>query len=430
MLPRIQTRVHRYLGKINMPLTAPQKTVANDTSRFKCLVTGRRFGKTHLCIREICKHAAKNPNSINWAICPSYRMAKQIWWTQLVTKLSELRWIKSKNEAELTLKLKNGSVIALKGADSPDSLRGVGLDFVVIDEFQDVPRQAWTEVIRPTLSDKKGKALFCGTPKGVGSWSHKLFTQATHEPNWNAWQFTTLEGGNVDAEEIESARRDLDEKTFQQEYMATFNSWHEMVAYNFDHKDSVKPLNDPHTGVIHIGQDFNLSPMSSVIAQVTNTGIHIFDEIKMMSSNTDEVVDEIKHRYPNSRVIVYPDPSSRARKTSAGGKTDFSILQNAGFDVKARTSHTAIRDRVNSVNALLKNARGDRKLFIDPKCKNTIDSLQRLTYKEGTNQVDKDNGLDHFFDSVGYLVDYLYPIKRDVDEDELEQWTFGTKKRW
>jgi hypothetical protein len=413
-----------------MPLTKAQEEVANDKNRFKVVITGRRFGKTHLSIREICKNAAKHPKSINWAICPSYRMAKQIWWMQLTSKLTELRWIKTKNEAELTITLKNGSVIALKGADNFDSLRGVGLDFVVIDEFQDVPPQAWTEVIRPTLSDKQGRALFCGTPKGVGSWSHKLYTQAIHESNWNAWQFTTIEGGNVPIEEIEAAKRDLDEKTFQQEYMATFNTYSGVVYYNFDYKDTVKALPDPHHGVIHIGQDFNVQNFATVIAQVIGNQIHIFDEIHYKGSSTEEVVQEIKHRYPHSKVIVYPDPSSRQKRSSAGGKTDFNILANAGFDVKARQYHTPIRDRVNAVNTLLKNAQGERRLFVDPKCKNTIESLQRLTYHEGTSQVDKTSGLDHFSDSIGYLVDYLFPVRKQQNEQPLEQWTFGTRKGW
>lgn len=408
----------------------PQKTVAEDKSRFKVLITGRRFGKTHLCIRELCKSAAKNPGSINWAVGPSYRMMKQIMWIQLVNKLANLRWIASKNEAELTLRLKNGSIIALKGADSPDSLRGVGLDFLVIDEFQDVPAQAWTEVLRPTLSDKKGRALFCGTPKGVGSWSHRLFTQAIHEGDWNAWQFTTIDGGNVDEAEIEAARRDLDERTFQAEYLATFNTYSGVVYTSFDYKENVRPCENPHTSVIHVGMDHNLNPMSAAIAQVIGNQVHIFDEISMMGSNTDEMVAELKARYPHAKIVVYPDPASRQKKSSAGGRTDFSILQNAGFEVKARAAHTAVRDRVNAVNSKLKNASGLRTLFIDPKCKKTIESIQRLTYKEGTNQIDKEHGLDHQADAVGYLIDFLFPIKREYNIEEPARWTFGGAKRW
>jgi len=412
-----------------MSLSVPQQTVADDTSRFKVLITGRRFGKTHLGIRELCKSAATKSGSINWAICPSYRMAKAIWWTQIKEKLNKLRWIESSNEAELTIRLKNGSQIALKGCDNPDSLRGLGLDFVIFDEFQDSPKEAFTEVIRPALSDKKGRAMFTGTPKGVGSWSHELFTRALNEKDWAAWQFTTIDGGNVDAEEIESARRDLDEKTFLAEYMATFNTYSGTVAYNFSYKENVVPLPEPEMGWIHVGIDFNILPMTAVIAQVKGQECHVFDELHMKGSNTEEVCEELKHRYPYSKIIAYPDPASRQKKTSAGGKTDFSILMNAGFTVKARHFHTPVRDRVNSLNAKLKNAAGLRTLFIDPKCKHTIDSLQRLSYIEGTNTIDKNSGLDHQFDALGYMVDFLFPIKTRVETiEEPQRWGVATKR--
>lgn len=414
-----------------MQLTKPQKVVADYPSRFKVLITGRRFGKTHLSIRELCKAAAQKPGSVNWLIAPSYRQAKQIVWMQLKSKLKDLRWIESSNEAELTIKLRNGSIIALRGADNFDSLRGVGLDFVVIDEFQDVPEQAWKEVIRPTLSDKQGRALFCGTPRGVGSWSHELYTFAQHEKDWKAFTFSTLDGGNVPPEEIEAAKRDLDPKTFAQEYLATFNSYSGTVFYNFDFNETVKALPQPDTGIIHVGMDFNYDPFSVIIAQVSGDRVHIFDEIMMRGSSTEDVVAELKARYPFSKIVVYPDPAARQKRTSAGGKTDLSILMNAQFTVKVRQYHTPVRDRVNAVNSKLKSAANIRSLLIDPKCKNTIDSLQRLTYKEGTSQIDKDSGLDHMADAVGYLIDYLFPIKVIHEVEEPARWTFGaTTRKW
>lgn len=407
----------------------PQKTVAEDPNRFKVLITGRRFGKTFLGIRELCKSAATKPGSTNWAICPSYRMAKQIWWEQIKSKLHDLRWIKTTNEAELTIKLKNGSTIALKGADNPDSLRGNSLTFVIFDEFQDIPADAWTSVIRPSLSDQQGNALFTGTPKGVGSWSHQLFTKALNEDGWKAWQFTTIQGGNVAQEEIEAARRDLDERTFRQEYEATFTTWTGVVAYNFDYKENVKRLPEPETGILHVGIDFNYLPMTAVIAQVTGNLVHVYDEIRLEGSNTDELAEEIKARYPYSKIVCFPDPASRQKKTSAGGKTDYSILMNAGFTVKARSFHTAVRDRVNGLNAKLKNANGIRTLFIDPKCKHTLDSLQRLSYKEGTSIIDKDSGLDHQFDALSYMTDFLFPVKTQFEQQpEPQRWGVATKR--
>jgi hypothetical protein len=169
--------------------------------------------------------------------------------------------------------------------------------------------------------------------------------------------------------------------------------------------------------------DFNLDPMSAVVAIRDGSTLKIIDEIVIYGSNTDEIVDEIKTRFPSRQICVYPDPAARQRKTSAGGRTDLSILQNAGFAVKVRERHSAIRDRINSVNARLKSADGQRHLVIDPRCKQVIKSLERQTYKEGTSQPDKDSGFDHMNDALGYLIDFLYPIKRQYDIPQPTRWT-------
>ncbi|MEK9698977.1 MAG: hypothetical protein VW270_24585, partial [Candidatus Poseidoniales archaeon] len=245
-------------------------------------------------------------------------------------------------------------------------------------------------------------------------------------------QYTTIEGGNVPEEEIEAARRDLDERTFRAEYLANFNTYGGTVAYNFDYKETVKPCNNPQTGVIHVGMDFNISPGTAAIFDIRGDIIHFHDEIHMLNSNTDMMVEEIKQRYPSSQVIVYPDPAGRSRKSASAGRSDISILQNAGFVVKARPRHTPIKDRVNALNARLKNSKGERKLFVSPNCKKIIDSLGRLSYIEGSNQIQKDTGLDHMFDAANYAVDFLFPVKTIHDHnDEPQRWTFGTKKqRW
>jgi hypothetical protein len=166
-----------------------------------------------------------------------------------------------------------------------------------------------------------------------------------------------------------------------------------------------------------------LDPMSAVVSIRDGSNLRIIDEIVIYGSNTDEMVDEIKQRYPKKRITIYPDPACKQRKTSAGGRTDLSILVNAGFAVKVRERHTSVRDRINSVNARLKTSDGQRHLFVDPKCKQTIKSLERQTYKEGTSQPDKDSGYDHMNDALGYLVDYLYPIKREHDIPQPTRWS-------
>ena len=416
-----------------MPLSEPQKTICSNDSRFRVAVTGRRFGKTHVAMRELARWASE-PNSQVWYVAPSYRMAKGIVWDQLKGKLKDLRWIEQSNEAELKLRLKNGSVIHLKGADNPDSLRGVGLDGIILDEFQDIEPRVWTEVLRPTLSDKGGKAMFLGTPRGVGSWSHEMYTMATATENWCAWTYTTLDGGNVPAEEIEEARRDMDLKTFEQEYLATFNTYSGMVYYNFKRETHLRAYKNPNVTDVYIGQDFNVGALASAIAIIENDTIFFVDELLLDSSSTEDTCDELKRRYPNSKIHIFPDPAGKQRRSSAGGRTDISILQNAGFNVKVRNNHTPVRDRVNAVNSKLKNANGDVGLYIDPRCKNIINSLEKMVYKPGTNVIDKDGKLDHMADAVGYLVDYLYPVRTEYAPQEPQRWAFSgnkqTARRW
>jgi len=144
------------------------------------------------------------------------------------------------------------------------------------------------------------------------------------------------------------------------------------------------------------------------------------DEIHMLNSNTQELADEIKSRYPKSKIICYPDPAGRQRKTSAGGQTDFTILTNAGFVVKAPNRHNAVRDRINSYNARLRSANGDIRMFISAKCKYTIECLEKFQFKPQTQIPDKDSGFDHMFDASSYCIDYMFPLKRDRDPDLLK----------
>ena len=405
-----------------MPLSKPQKQIFDCDKRWRVTITGRRFGKTWLCIQEMAKFA-RHKNKRVWYVAPTYRMAKDIVWNDLVDKMTKHRWVKKINHSDLKLTLRNGSEISLRGADNENSLRGVGLDFLVMDEFADIKEHAWYEVLRPTLSDKNGSALFCGSPRGYGNWSYNLFTKENEDDQWKSFQFTTLEGGNVSANEIQQAKQDLDERTFNQEYMASFVNYAGQIYYNFDRKENVIDNYKPEKNEIHIALDFNIDPMSAVISELKGNNIYVYDEIVIYSSNTDEMVQEIRNRFKDEHIFVYPDPASKQRKTSAGGVTDLSILKNAGFHLRVRNSHPLIRDRINAVNAKLKNGVGDRTLFIANKCKTMLKSIERQIYKEGTTVPDKDNNYDHMNDALGYLVEYLYPVKRQFTPSKPKRWS-------
>jgi hypothetical protein len=126
-----------------MPLSDPQREVIASDKRFRVLITGRRFGKTHLCMMELLRKGRDNPNGKIFYVSPTYRMSKEIMWKNLKKTIKKLRWDKYINETELTVVLRNNCQISLKGADkSADNLRGVGLNFLVLDEFADIPQES------------------------------------------------------------------------------------------------------------------------------------------------------------------------------------------------------------------------------------------------------------------------------------------------
>jgi len=405
-------------------LSLAQKKISQSEKRFRVAICGRRFGKTYLAMRELAKFA-RIPNRRIFYVAPSYRMAKQIVWDKLKYKLSDMNWVEKVNESDLTIHLINGSKISLRGADNFDSLRGVGLDFLVMDEFAMIDERAWTEVLRATLSDTNGHALFISTPVGIGNWAYDLYQNTLEDSDhWESFSYTSLDGGRIPEEEIEQAKRDLDAKTFRQEYEASFELAVGKIYYSFDRAQNVKDLEQYSTDMLYVGADFNVSPICATIAVRQGDDLYVVDEIRMYSSNTNELSDEIKSRYPKSKIWVYPDPAGSARKSSANGVTDHIILANAGFIVKAPRSHTPVRDRINAVNSRLCDTTGIRHLFVSSKCKYTIECLERQTYKENSSQPDKDSGYDHMNDALGYMVDWLWPIKRDREEYRGPQrWT-------
>jgi hypothetical protein len=176
-------------------------------------------------------------------------------------------WASPPNETDLRIELINGGTIALRGADNYDNLRGEGLNFVVLDEFASMAPEAWTEVLRPALSDRLGGALFIGTPKGHNHF-YELFQAGREQEGWATFQYTTEQGGIVLPGELEAARRELDERTYIQEYQASFeNLGTGLVYYAFDRARNVRSLIRGPASPLFWTLDFNVNPMCSVLGQ-------------------------------------------------------------------------------------------------------------------------------------------------------------------
>lgn len=394
---------HGFPDRLYETLTEPQKSVYDASERFKLLCSGRRFGKTYLCITRLINWAMERPGSLCWYVTANYRMAKQIAWRQLRAMVPAEVFL-TKNEAELTVELKNGSILALKGADNPDTLRGVSLSALVIDEAAYVKREAWEMVLRPALSDQGGPAWFITTPAGL-NWFYDLWEDSQTRDDWRTFSYTTVEGGNVAAEEVEAAKSTLDERTFRQEYLASFETLTGRVYPDFCDDNISDAVAD--TGAeIYWGTDFNVSVMAGVLGSRVGDTLHIWDELAVNQSNTDEVCLLLKQRYPDRKIIAYPDPTGSARKTSAAGRTDHDIIRRSGFQCISPKSAWSVKDKINSTNWMIRTANGKVKLFVHPRCKHTIKALKNVTYKQGADDyvIDKGPGIEHWTDGLGYLI--------------------------
>lgn len=381
--------------------------------RFKVLVAGRRWGKTLLALWLVVLCAAQGKNRHVYYIAPTRRQAKRIVWREL-KNLIPLQARHATSETELRIELCNDSIIELHGASNAESLRGSGLDFVVLDEFASMRPEIWGEVVRPMLADRQGGALFIGTPKGFNHF-YELYVTAQSRPEWVVFRFPTRDGGYVSDEELKLLQYEMDPRRFRQELEATFEAAQGRVYYAFTREDNVTELKCVPDAPLLVGMDFNISPMAAVIAQRAADECHVIDEIVLANSNTTEMMQELNRRYGPGRGIVHPDPSGSQRRTSAPvGRTDFALIGEAGWVVYEQTTPYPIIDRTNTVNSMLCNAQGRRRLLISPKCKQLIRGLEGLTYKEGGKFIDKSSGFDHITDALGYLIMGVFPMVRNT----------------
>ena len=203
--------------KVTLPdLHDGQMEVAKSNARFKVLSAGRRWGKTRLGVWLCLEQAWKGKRS--WWVAPTYAMALEGWKDLRNIGIEYGTIIK---ESEKTIITPLGGMVSIRSADNPDRLRGAGLDFVVLDECAFMKENTWAEVIRPTLTERQGGALFISTPKGF-NWFEKIFHDAENREDWERWQLPTDTNPFVPKSELEIARKEIGSYLYSQEYLAEF----------------------------------------------------------------------------------------------------------------------------------------------------------------------------------------------------------------
>lgn len=208
---------------LQVKLHEKQQQVFNDKHRFRIIAAGRRFGKSRLAAWELLIHALQSTSKDVFYVAPTYQQATDIMWQMLKELGHEV--IAAAHEQTKVLTLVNGRKIFLKGADRPDTLRGVGLAFLVIDEYADIKPMVWEQILRPALADVQGGAMFIGTPKGRNHF-YELYKYAEkgQDDEWKAFHFTSYDNPLLPKKEIEAAKGSMSSFAFRQEFEASFEA--------------------------------------------------------------------------------------------------------------------------------------------------------------------------------------------------------------
>ena len=355
---------------------------AVDTHRFTVAVCHRRFGKTVAAINHLVKAAVScERESPRFAyIAPTYTQAKRVAWDYLL-KYTEPLDAKA-NIAELRVDFW-GRRISLYGADNPDSLRGIYLDGVVLDEVGDMNPKIWNEIIRPALADRLGWAMFIGTPKGANHFKD-LRDRAATEEGWSLLEFKASQTGIVPEAELQAARREMGDQKYFQEFECSFDAPVEGSYYgtilNDLAEERFKEIPRDDLCKTFASWDLGVGDSTAIwIAQATGQEVRLMDYIENHGQGLDWYVRELTNRGWHKAAQLLPhDVEVRELGT---GRSRLEVLRDAGLDCTV-VPRLGVDDGIQAVRRLL-----PRCWFNMPKVKQGLDCLRnyRREYDEKRN---------------------------------------------
>ena len=357
-------------------------------------------GKTWSLAIKLLEHVSNFPNAQGMITANTYRQLSKATLAGIFKALGELDIVYDyyPSKAELWV---GGTKIICASLDAFDNWRGIEVGWILCDEAAFYDRDAYLMAIG-RLRDKRGPLTvhMATTPDGY-NWLEELCNESKLAHMVNA---STYDNKHLPEEYVKFLEESYDEKQKQQELHGQFVDLNSGAVYrSFSSLANVRDITISDDEEILIGQDFNVDPMTSVLAVVRDDAIYVFDEIWLENVNTYDLVNELQDRGILNKK-VYADASGSARKTSAT-KSDHNILRKEGYIVKCNRSNPAIKDRFNTVNGLFHHKR----LFIDPKCKKLLRDLKM--YKHDN----KDSTLSHISDALGYLCWGIFPVRRPSD---------------
>lgn len=421
-------------------LTPMQQQLVLDDHRFVVTPSGRRSRKTLIGKSKTLVRAMRKPGRY-FSGAPTRAQAKAIFWDHFKKETKGL-WRRDPDESDLIIYLANQSELHVVGLNKPARIEGQPWHGCHVTEMADVPAKAWPENIRPVLSDTLGWAYLDGVPEGRGDWydiclgacggplpitsaGRPSYRENPVDPEWAYYHWFSADV--LDSKEIAAAKRVLDQQTFEQEYEGSFAGGDGLAYYPYCDENNAHAEVDPRLP-IHIGMDFNYNPMGSIAAQEYDdpeTGLtipYILESFAFRNCDTGPACNRIIDHFGEERdYIIYPDAACQSGSSHGDtGKTDLIIIKQAfqrvvaaggSYKIRVRPANPTRKDRLNAVNAKLRNALGQIGMKISPNCKFLIKDFQKATREEYLNGNFDDPLIGHVSDALGYYIEYRFPVR-------------------
>jgi hypothetical protein len=402
-------------GKLEVDFYLPtlhpaQEEIFKNAKRFNHLRCGRRFGKTTL-IEELSSVSLDGWPVGIWF--PTYKDLSEVWKD---IKKTYKPIIRRKDEQLHQITLLTDGIIDFWSMEDPDSGQGRKYKRAIIDESAKAPKlyQAWENTIRPTLTDYKGDAFILSRPKGKNNGFFMLEEKHLQFENWKFFHYTTYDNPHIDRDEIEEARKQLDDINFRQEYLAEYVDANDRpFLYAFDYKKHVVDhfTPNPHLPII-FSLDFNKDPMTCLIGQQLDMHtVYAFAEVDMSNGSTPEVAEFLKGEYINwlHNQDVTGDATGQNRSALTRGNLNHyrvlrDILELQDDNIRVPRQNLALSDSRVLCNSVLKNA----KFYITKNCKKTIKDIQMAMVDSEGELIKNPTYPNHHGDTFRYLIHCCY----------------------
>lgn len=413
-----------------------QSKLYRTRARFPVVWAGRGSGKTEVMKRKIVRALSMHyPKPIAAGDVPRFfyglptnMQAKRVAWDSLKAMLP-LAWYERKGrtfyESDRVIRTRFGTELHVVGLDAPQRIEGNQWSGGVLDECSDQRPKVFDLTVRPALTAYGGWCARIGVPKrfGIGAEHFKLACDqalAGVDPEMEAYHW--LSETVVTAEELEAIKATLDERDFNEQYRATWEQIAGAVFWAFDEAvniDVTAAVYNPQQQIV-VGSDFNVDPMCWVLAHREPNCLRVFDELCLRNTNTQETLNVLYRKYGmhEGGWEFFGDASSKARKTSASSSDYIQIYNDDRFvnkQVYYYDSNPSVIDRFAACNAMLRNARGEHRLFINPRCERLIADLKHRSFKPGSKDVADSGDMGHMSDGLGYIIVRVFPLKVEID---------------